>query len=80
VNGREEIIVREVPAIVTPVLWQRASADDTEELEARHADLTKRRATKHKECDRYIRLCAPGYITRENWTAIWQTSEPRRTI
>ncbi len=40
-----------------------ASADDTEELEARHTDLTKRLAAKHKERDRYIRLCAQGYIT-----------------
>jgi multidrug efflux pump subunit AcrA (membrane-fusion protein) len=63
VSGGEEIIVREVPAIVTLVLWERASADDTEELEARHADLTKRLATKHKERDRYIRPCAQGYIT-----------------
>jgi hypothetical protein len=41
---------------------ERASADDTEELEARHADLTKRLAAKHKERDRYIRLSAQGYI------------------
>jgi site-specific DNA recombinase len=40
-----------------------AGADDTEELEARHADLTKRLAAKHKERDRYIRLCAQGYIS-----------------
>ncbi len=40
-----------------------ASADDAEELEARHADLSKRIKTKHKERDRYIRLCAQGYIT-----------------
>jgi site-specific DNA recombinase len=40
-----------------------ASADDTIELEARHADLTKRLAAKHKERERYIRLCAQGYIT-----------------
>ena len=40
-----------------------AAADDTEELQARHADLTKRLAAKHKERDRYIRLCAQGYIT-----------------
>jgi hypothetical protein len=38
------------------------SADDTGELEARHADLTKRLSAKHKERDRYIRLCAQGYI------------------
>jgi hypothetical protein len=42
---------------------ERANADDTEELEARHADMTKRLAAKHKERDRYIRLCAQGYIT-----------------
>jgi hypothetical protein len=40
-----------------------ASADDTEELEARHADLTKRLSAKHQEHDRYIRPCAQGYIT-----------------
>jgi site-specific DNA recombinase len=40
-----------------------AGADDTEALEARHADLTKRLATKRKERERYIRLCAEGYIT-----------------
>jgi multidrug resistance efflux pump len=40
-----------------------AGANDTEELEARHADLKKRLTTKHKERDRYIRLCAQGYIT-----------------
>ena len=39
------------------------SADGTEELEARQADLTKRVKTKHQERDRYIRLCAQGYIT-----------------
>jgi site-specific DNA recombinase len=39
-----------------------ASADDTEELASRHADLTKRVAAKHKKRDRYIRLCAQGYI------------------
>jgi site-specific DNA recombinase len=39
-----------------------ASADDTEELESRHANLSKRLAAKHKERDRYIRLCAQGYI------------------
>ena len=40
-----------------------ASAGDTEELEARRADLAQRLAGKHKERDRYIRLCAQGYIT-----------------
>jgi site-specific DNA recombinase len=39
-----------------------AGADDTEELEASHAELKKRLAAKHKERDRYIRLCAQGYI------------------
>lgn len=40
-----------------------AGTNDTEELEARHSGLTNRLATKHKERDRYIRLCAQGYIT-----------------
>jgi site-specific DNA recombinase len=40
-----------------------ASVDDTEELEVRHADLAKRLAAMHKERDRYIRLCAQGYIS-----------------
>ena len=40
-----------------------AGADDAGELEARHADLTKRIKTKHKERDRYIRLCAQRHIT-----------------
>jgi site-specific DNA recombinase len=40
-----------------------ASSDDADELEAKHADLSKRLATKHQERDRYIRLCAQGYIT-----------------
>ena len=40
-----------------------ASADDTEELETRHADLAKRLDAKRKERDRYIRLCAQGFIT-----------------
>ena len=45
------------------VRQQLASSDDAEELAARHADLSKRLATKHQERDRYIRLCAQGYIT-----------------
>jgi hypothetical protein len=40
-----------------------ASSDDADELEARHAVLSKRLATKRQERDRYIRLCAQGYIT-----------------
>ena len=40
-----------------------AGASDTEELEARQADLSKRLAAKHQERDRYIRLCAQEYIT-----------------
>jgi hypothetical protein len=36
---------------------------DTISLHERPADLTKRLAAKHEECDRYIRLCAQGYIT-----------------
>jgi septal ring factor EnvC (AmiA/AmiB activator) len=39
------------------------SADDTEEMETRHADLTKRLDAKRKERDRFIRLCAQGFIT-----------------
>jgi site-specific DNA recombinase len=39
------------------------SAGDTEELEARHADLAGRLDAKHKERERYIRLCARGSIT-----------------
>jgi hypothetical protein len=34
-----------------------------QQLAARHADLSKRLVTKHQERDRYIRLCARGYIT-----------------
>jgi len=45
------------------VRQELANSDGTEELEARHADLTRRLAAKHKERDRYIRLCAQGYIT-----------------
>jgi site-specific DNA recombinase len=45
------------------VRQELASADDAEALEARHADLTKRLAAKHQERDRYIRLCAQGFIT-----------------
>jgi site-specific DNA recombinase len=39
------------------------SVGNTEELEARHTDLTDRLAAKHKERERYIRLCARGSIT-----------------
>ncbi len=42
---------------------QLTSSDDVAELTARHADLSGRLATKHQERDRYIRLCAQGYIT-----------------
>jgi site-specific DNA recombinase len=48
--------------VLDGVREQLASTDDTEELEERHADLTERLAAKHKERDRYIRLCAQGYI------------------
>jgi site-specific DNA recombinase len=44
------------------VRQELASADDAKEVEARHADLTKRLGAKHKERDRYIRLCAQGFI------------------
>jgi site-specific DNA recombinase len=54
----------ENPGEVLPrVRRELASADDTEELEARHTDLTKSLAAKHRERDRYIRLCAQGYIS-----------------
>ena len=49
--------------VLQRVRRELASADDTEELEARHADLTKRLSAKHQEHDRYIRPCAQGYIT-----------------
>jgi site-specific DNA recombinase len=49
--------------VLQRVRRELASADDTEELEARHADMTKRLSAKHQEQDRYIRLCAQGYIT-----------------
>jgi site-specific DNA recombinase len=48
--------------VLDGVREQLASTDDTEELEERRADLTERLAAKHKERDRYIRLCAQGYI------------------
>jgi site-specific DNA recombinase len=48
--------------VLDGVREQFASTDDTEELEERRADLTERLAAKHKERDRYIRLCAQGYI------------------
>jgi site-specific DNA recombinase len=48
--------------VLDGVREQLASTDDTEELERRRADLTERLAAKHKERDRYIRLCAQGYI------------------
>ena len=47
------------------VRLELADADGTEELEARRYDLTKRLATKHRERDSYIRLCARGSITEE---------------
>jgi hypothetical protein len=49
--------------ILHRVREELASSDNTEELEARHADLTKRLSAKYRERDRYIRLCAQGYIT-----------------
>jgi site-specific DNA recombinase len=45
------------------VRQELASADGTEELAARHADLTKRLAAKHKERDNYIRQYAREVIT-----------------
>ena len=65
----EEVVWADIRSFLTNpgevlhrVRAELASADDTEELEARHTDLTKRLAAKHKERDRYIRLCAQGYI------------------
>jgi site-specific DNA recombinase len=48
---------------------QLTSSDDVEDLTARHADLSGRLATKHQERDRYIRLCAQGYITESELDA-----------
>jgi site-specific DNA recombinase len=66
----EEVVWADIRSFLTNpgevlhrVRKERASTDDTEELEARHADLTKRLAAMHKDRDRYIRLCAQGYIT-----------------
>jgi site-specific DNA recombinase len=65
----EEVVWSDIRSFLTNpgevlhrVREERTSADDTEELEARRADLTKRLSAKHKERDRYIRLCAQGYI------------------
>lgn len=44
---------------------QRAGADDNGELEARHADLSKRLAAKQAEKDRYVRAYAQGHISEE---------------
>jgi hypothetical protein len=65
----EEVVWADIRSFLTNpgkvlhrVREELCSADDTGELEARHADLTKRLSAKHKERDRYIRLCAQGYI------------------
>jgi site-specific DNA recombinase len=44
---------------------QLTAADDTEELEARRAELTRRLATKSAEKDRYVRALAQGHISEE---------------
>lgn len=44
---------------------QLAGADDTGELEARHADLTKRLAARQAEKDRYVKLYAQDHISEE---------------
>jgi site-specific DNA recombinase len=49
--------------VLQRVRQEHASADDAEELEARHTELAMRLTAKHQERDRYIRLCAQGYIT-----------------
>jgi site-specific DNA recombinase len=66
----EEVVWEDIRSFLTNpgevlhrVREKLSSTDDTEELEARHADLTKRLAAKHQERDRYIWLCAQGYIT-----------------
>ena len=47
------------------VRQQLAGADDTGELEARHADLTKRLAARQAEKDRYVKLYAQDHISEE---------------
>jgi hypothetical protein len=66
----EEVVWADIRSFLTNpgevlhrVREELASADDTEELEVRHEDLAKRLAAMHKERDRYIRLCAQGYIS-----------------
>ena len=49
--------------VLERVREQISSGDDTGQLEARHADLTKRLAAKHKERDRWLHLFARGSIT-----------------
>jgi site-specific DNA recombinase len=65
----EEVVWADIRSFLTNpgevlhrVREELASSDNTEELESRHADLTMRLSAKYKERDRYIRLCAQGYI------------------
>ncbi|HEV2093355.1 MAG TPA: hypothetical protein VGR18_09355, partial [Rubrobacter sp.] len=44
---------------------QLSDSGETRELEARHADLTKRLAAKQAEKDRYVRTFAQGHISEE---------------
>ncbi len=51
--------------VLERVREQLAADDEAGELEARHADLTKRLAAKQAEKDRYVRLYAGGRISEE---------------
>jgi site-specific DNA recombinase len=49
--------------VLERVREQLASADDTEELEQRHNDLSRRFTAKRAEKDRYVHLYAQGHIS-----------------
>jgi site-specific DNA recombinase len=50
-------------AVLERAREQLSSGDAHAELEARHADLSKQLASKHKERDRWLHLYAQGYIS-----------------
>jgi site-specific DNA recombinase len=52
-------------AILERVREQRGSDDERLQLEARHANLSKRLAAKSAEKDRYVRAFAQGHISEE---------------
>jgi hypothetical protein len=48
---------------------------DTEELDARKAELSKRLAAKQAEKDRYVRAYAQGHISETSWACTSRTSK-----